>query len=305
MKDQWYGDKRDLVKWGVVLHIAREYGVARILQVAYLRPSGWASLEINGTSQPIPEVVISHFRRVQNIKGLSARPRIEVLDCHFSGRSAYMAEVSAAVRGAPCETSLVLLDPDTGLAPKNPTLEHVLDAEVAQIWHAMRPRDVLVLYQHETNRAGRVWVEPKRQQFEAALGLPSGCAMLAWGPKVAPDVAFFYCVKEGPVSTKHVRATTGLNVLVVSGFYHKGDTGRRCEDCGSLWTVEFGDDGEPRVRRNGEEASAAVLDCSGNNVAVQCCQASGGRRELRGRPRPARKGSSALTRPVYAGVRTR
>ena len=196
MRDRWYGDNRDLVKWGVLLHLAREYGVARILQVAYLRPTSWESLEIDGTSRPIPEAVTRHFRRIQNITGLSARPRIEVLDCPFSDRSTYMAQVSAAVGGTPCETSLVFLDPDTGLAPKNPTLAHVLEAEVRDIWRAMRPRDVLVFYQHETNKAGQPWVEPKRVQFVSALGPPLGGAKLAWGPKVARDVAFFYCVKD-------------------------------------------------------------------------------------------------------------
>jgi hypothetical protein len=166
--------------------------------VAYLRPTTWESLEIDGTSRLIPEDVIHHFRRVQNITGLSANPRIEILDCLFSDRLTYMAEVSAAVRGGPCEPTLAFLDPDTGLAPKHPKLDHVLETEVRDVWRAMRPRDVLVFYQHETNKAGQPWVESKRQQFESVLGLPVGSAKLAWGPRVARDVAFFYCVKEGP-----------------------------------------------------------------------------------------------------------
>jgi hypothetical protein len=27
MRDEWYGDKRDLVKWGVLLHLAKQHGV--------------------------------------------------------------------------------------------------------------------------------------------------------------------------------------------------------------------------------------------------------------------------------------
>ena len=196
MRDRWYGDNRDLVKWGVILHIAREHGIARILQVAYLRPTSWKSLEINGTPQPMPEAVITHFRRVQNITALCRTPRIEVLASEFSDRSTYMTEVTAAVGGARSNRSLVFLDPDTGLAPGKPTLDHVLDTEVRDIWRAMPAGDVLVFYQHETNKAGKPWVQPKREQFEDALGLARGSAKVAWGPDVARDVAFFYCVRD-------------------------------------------------------------------------------------------------------------
>ena len=59
----------------------------------------------------------------------------------------------------------------------------------------MRPGDVLVFYQHKTNRNRQPWIEPKRVQFEHALGLESGEAKLAWGPTIVCDVAFFYCHK--------------------------------------------------------------------------------------------------------------
>jgi len=197
MQNRWYGDKRDLVKWGVVLHLAREYKVDRILQVAYLRETTWPQIEIDGEPLEIPKEVIQHFRRVKNIEGLTARPRIEVLDCTFSDRKTYMAAALAAVAATSGKTRLFFLDPDTGLEPrKKPSLDHVLNDEAKDIWGAMRQGDVLVLYQHETNKAGQPWVEDKRGQFESALALPSGCAKLAWGPKVAPDVAFFYCVKN-------------------------------------------------------------------------------------------------------------
>jgi len=38
VKDKWYGDKRDLVKWGILLTLAKMFSARRILQVAYYRP---------------------------------------------------------------------------------------------------------------------------------------------------------------------------------------------------------------------------------------------------------------------------
>ena len=56
--------------------------------------------------------------------------------------------------------------------------------------------DILVFYQHRTNRNGQEWIDPKRIQFEDALGLPHGNAKIAHGAKIANDVVFFYSRKE-------------------------------------------------------------------------------------------------------------
>ena len=48
MRDKYYTDKRDLIKWGVLLHLAEEYSLQRIIQVAYLRKTEWGRLEIDG-----------------------------------------------------------------------------------------------------------------------------------------------------------------------------------------------------------------------------------------------------------------
>ena len=201
MKDQWYGDARDLVKWGVLLHLANIYSAKRILQVAYFQPSTWSHIEIDRHEHPIPHSVIEHFRNVLNINNLSSKPRIEVLVSPFEDRDKYKRIITNAIAGQhPC---IVFLDPDTGLQPpKSPAgLEHVLDSELKYIWGRMPVGDVLVFYQHRTNRNGQDWIEPKREQFEKALGLPCGSAKVAHGLKIARDVAFYYCRKESTSQT--------------------------------------------------------------------------------------------------------
>ena len=39
MRDQWYGDKRDMVKWAALLHLAQRERLSAILQVALYRPN--------------------------------------------------------------------------------------------------------------------------------------------------------------------------------------------------------------------------------------------------------------------------
>ena len=194
MRDQWYGDARDLVKWGVLLHLAQVHSVKRVLQVAYLRPSKRGQLDIDGRKHDIQDPVINHFRDVHNILKLPCELRIEVIDSPFEDRIQYkQAVVDIIARQHPC---IVFLDPDTGLEPAGrPGLEHVLDSELEYIWNKMAVGDVLVFYQHQTNRNGQPWIEPKRKQFEKALRLPSGSAKVATGSEIASDVAFYYCRK--------------------------------------------------------------------------------------------------------------
>lgn len=198
MKDRWYGDDRDLVKWGVLLTLAERYEAGKILQVAYLRPSVYGQLDVGGQSCPLPQSVRSHFRDIRNIRYLRADPpvEIEVVDLPFDDRTAYTeALVQIMTEPADRRPWVIFLDPDTGLTPRNPGLEHVLDEELARIWSCMRQGDVLVVYQHQTNRAGDPWIEHKREQFEDALSLPRGSAHIASGSSIARDVALFYRAK--------------------------------------------------------------------------------------------------------------
>lgn len=204
MRDQWYGDNRDIVKSGVLAHLARTFGAARILHIVYYRPTEWngcrpgqwPELEIDGAACPIPAPVLRHFRDLRRIRDLDGTPPIELLVAPFQDRGEYLGLIVGAIKRRVAECcSLVFLDPDTGLAPRHPDLRHVLDDELAAIWHELPPRDSLVFYQHQTNRAGRPWMEEKLAQFERALGVGPGAAKVARGPKIALDVAFFYCVK--------------------------------------------------------------------------------------------------------------
>ncbi len=39
MRDKFYGDNRDIVKWGVLPELSERYKCAEILQVLYYRPA--------------------------------------------------------------------------------------------------------------------------------------------------------------------------------------------------------------------------------------------------------------------------
>jgi hypothetical protein len=196
MKDQWYADARDLVKWGVLLHLAEHFAAQEIIQVAYLRPTQWPELNIAGEPAPIPKPVLEHFRDIGRISQLQARTKIRVVDLPFTDRQRYQRHLLEVLASREQGRVVLFLDPDTGLEPAGPSgLQHVLASELRELWLNLRSGDALVFYQHQTNRSGMPWVAEKQKQFSAALGVPLERVGVASGPAIARDVVFFYSEK--------------------------------------------------------------------------------------------------------------
>ncbi len=195
MRTTWFSDNRDLVKWSVLLHLAKQHQLSVIVQICFLNPHKMPPITVNGATLPVPPEVINHFRSLRSVEHLSGEVEIKVFDRLFEERSEYVKGALAYVAQFSGRPRAVFLDPDTGLAPKKPDATHVTEAEARQFWSALAPRDVLVLYQHQTNRNGSEWVEPKRKQFAAAIAIPLSVVKVAKGESIAPDVVFYYASK--------------------------------------------------------------------------------------------------------------
>lgn len=174
MRDSWYGDNRDLVKWSALVYLARREAVSAILHVAMYRLSqAPPPLATAHGKVDLPAEVCRHFRDLDDIQRLAVVTglEIEVVKEPFTDRAAYFERVCERVgerRGGPM---LVLLDPDVGLAPETPGPEHVASAEVAGVFAALRRGDLLVCYQHA--RKQKDWRGRARRAFANAPGVPS------------------------------------------------------------------------------------------------------------------------------------
>lgn len=74
MRDWWYGDKRDLVKWGTVCVLAQKRSIRTVLQVAFYRSESQNyDLSMNGTAEALPNGVIQHFRDIDDIQRLAEK----------------------------------------------------------------------------------------------------------------------------------------------------------------------------------------------------------------------------------------
>jgi hypothetical protein len=190
MRERWFADNRDLVKWATLLHIARENGLAAILQVPYLRSeTKLPSVRIDDRDVVIDAKVWRFFRDLARIEelGVTAGISIRVVTTPFvaGAREVYLQSVRSEIAAAR-HPLLLFLDPDTGLQPAQVGPAHTTTCEIQECWDALTGGDWLVLYQHA--RRTTTWIEDVRKQFAAACG--EAPVMIAKSAEIGTDVAF-------------------------------------------------------------------------------------------------------------------
>jgi hypothetical protein len=199
MKDKFYGDNGDLVKWGGIIHLCKVNGMKTVVQVAYYRED---KISFDDEDINLRKVVMEHFERkdILDIKRLGTRTKldIQVLKKEFKNnkddRKGYHDEVCKEIKRL-SKKKLVFLDPDKGLKPKKTrTDEHVTPEEVKQIWESLKTGDFLVFYQHKPRFSKNGWKEDCRSDFARRCGLKGVRMWSADG--IAKDVVFYFIEKK-------------------------------------------------------------------------------------------------------------
>jgi hypothetical protein len=192
VRERWFGDDRDVVKWTTLLHIARSHDLAAIVYAPYWRPEPAPRVVMMGANPIfVPDEVWRFFRDFRRIRQLSeSKPKISIVDADFNPRrrgeyiAATIGEIDRAERPL-----LLFVDPDTGIAPKSAAGEHVTGEEIAQLWSALKPGEWLVLYQHARREAE--WTKKVSAELSGICG---GAAVeVAQSSQFGKDVAFL-CV---------------------------------------------------------------------------------------------------------------
>ena len=194
MRDTWYGDRRDIVKWGTLAHIAERARAGAIVQIPYFRRGGRALLQFGKESAAVPDAVWDFFREIRAVQklGPALGCEIRVFDEPFEhrNRQAYIAKALRYVAQT-MGPKVVLLDPDTGLAPSKAQAQHAAVADIQALWQILSEGDRLVLYQHASRNTG--WLVQGEDAFATACGVSAVEVYRA--PGIASDVAFFVAGK--------------------------------------------------------------------------------------------------------------
>lgn len=199
MQGLWYGDRRDRVKWGALVHLANTKGVRCIVQIAYFRHGTDLKLQTEKGEVELPTQVWNHFSNLRHIERLGEATglKIIVLDQSFEPNKRrdyinrivlHLEQINEEIKGR----KIIFLDPDTGIAPgKKGKPEHVNTQDIKDIWGALSVGDLFVVYQH-ANRT-KNWVPGRKEKMSSA------CAGMAiktiTGKGIASDVAMLWCCK--------------------------------------------------------------------------------------------------------------
>ena len=182
VRNEWYGDKRDFLKWPSVLHLAQREGIRRIVQIAMYTDPGPADPGITTLDgdivqcQAVAAQVAGHFHRHNNLNGIAALGQHLGIDIEVwlepfthATRAGYFANVLNEIQGSTTRT-IWFFDPDTGIeTPTQDDARHVRLQELADAFEAMQPGDWLVCYQHARRERG--WRALARTLLANQLGV--------------------------------------------------------------------------------------------------------------------------------------
>lgn len=193
MKDRWYADNRDLVKWGSITSIAKKEKISKIIQVAFYRKDDFSKkfkINVDDIKIPFPQAVWNHFRKLEDIKrlGEALKIRIEVCKQPFQSRVDFFNKLRNKLSKEK-NRIILFLDPDTGIAPKNDAkFKHVTCSEIKQVYNSLKPNDILIFYQHARRDDG--WRENTKIEFEQAINTTNKIETY-YSEDIVKDVAFF------------------------------------------------------------------------------------------------------------------
>jgi len=189
MRDAWYADKRDLVKWAGITHLCSIEMIKNIVYVAYYRRNEWSTLLFDGADITLEQQVLNHFRNLRDIDRLAGRMglNIKVIEREFdhATRMDYTQKVLDEIRTI-SQRKVVFLDPDVGIAVGRCKAQHVKPEEVTMFWRSLNPQDFLVLYQHRFRSSD--WMERSRSQFAAACGVKTNRVKVWLAKQIAHDL---------------------------------------------------------------------------------------------------------------------
>lgn len=196
VKERWFADDRDLVKWSALLHFARAHSLARIIQVAYVRAEERPQVNMGDQTVAVDDAVWAFFRDLQRIRQLGATTGIpiDVIDHAFNpkSRTAYQQLVIDVLDANRNGSILLFLDPDTGLQPTQASAEHVARDELQAYWRRLYVDDWLAIYQHA--RHDKSWADDVRRELSALCdGVPVDVVR---STEIGKDVALLFARKE-------------------------------------------------------------------------------------------------------------
>ena len=169
MKNQYFGDNKDLFTYDLIMHIMRA-GLAENLAFIpmltsndgtghggkFNRNKARAGAKNRELATFLDECISANRRDIRELEGFFEKHaiRINTYNKPFShrDRGEYFREIGDGL----LRKALIFADPDIGLEVRNPNEKHLLYSEVKDLYERMDRDSILMLYQYvpRANRRG-------------------------------------------------------------------------------------------------------------------------------------------------------
>ena len=203
MKNQFFGDTRDLFKFDLIEHVMKSLDeLKRFAFIPMLTPDEKPKSIKPGTKN---KNLVAFFnegkkRDIHDIQEYFKRRRITAeihgeKGVYFKNDKESRRKYFDQINDDWLVDSLVFLDPDTGMKEKEPTAKHVLFSEIQQIYERMNENSIIMIYQHHS-RKNR---EQDRQDRAKEIENKTGTAK----PLVISDndIMFLFLTKNAAIKT--------------------------------------------------------------------------------------------------------
>jgi|GEM_PF-5028945 len=182
MRDEFYSDGKDVVKWTIINDEAGKH--RPVFYIVMKRPNenkghGLSHKKVGSEAN----VAIEEFFQKERLNGTKDLKRIKQLEVkgfleavieikdniyEHSKRCEYFNEVINALNiFLPDTKRIVFLDPDNGIGGKAPNSRHVCIEQMADLWEAMNNGDTLIVYQHQFR--DKEWANKRAFMLAAAI----------------------------------------------------------------------------------------------------------------------------------------
>jgi hypothetical protein len=194
MKNQYFGDLRDLFKYDLILHIlAQAVSLQQLTFIPMLTKNDYLN---EGNKRDFDKAKIQNLPGIRNIKlvkflkkykDVTADKRdISCIESHFSSadhkisiyngqkglyfeekvRKKYFSEIPQEL----LIESLIFIDPDIGLEIKHSTAKHLLYGEVKSLYDRMDQDSIMMIYQHFPRINHEYYLSVRSQELKEKTG---------------------------------------------------------------------------------------------------------------------------------------
>ncbi len=206
MKNQYFGDNKDLFKYDLVLEIMRAGLVEHFTFVPMLtKPDetnhgrknnrNHASTSNEELMDFLDECINKGQKDIEQIIAFFQRYDINMTIYGHNGYFSHQERQSyfAGIENGLLSKALILIDPDNGLEVKNSGEKHILYSEVKRLYERMDEDSILMVYQYFPRVSHQQYLNGRMQELKERV---SGDYPLCISDS---EVAFFFLTQNEPL----------------------------------------------------------------------------------------------------------